>query len=547
MKPEPSAWVAEALEAHRAALQKHLETEHTLICAQLSAYLSAEFNIPPVNITTKQFVNSAVLASREASQSRKEQRQALEEPPVLNDMLVSPTDPPPGPQDEAQDGEDIVLNDAGRIMGEETVESFEKVDSKCARMSLRQIVSSPWFEATFCFFILLNTLTMAFEAQFRGLRIGVALGMGGSVEDWSGARRFLEHCGIFWGVLFTVEVVIKMVGLRFSFFRISWNWFDLAIVIVWIIDKLNLVKLPFGPMILRLFRLARLLRLLRLLKMSQVFDSLHLLTGSIRACGSILLWSMVLLLTVMIVCALCLNHLVKDFLIGEKHSLDARYAVAVYYGTTSRCIFTMFEITFGNFVPPARVLTENITEWYGVLFIVYRCVVGFAMLAVITGVFMQQTFKTAATSFDLMIIEKARQKREHLQMMNRFLKIADGSNDGVISWPEFSKLLQDDAIKLWLQAMGLEVSDGLSLFQLLSKGDGKITSQELVEGVASLKGGARSIDLHKMMTNADRMERLLMRIDKQLGMRTPGVPGAPPQRSPELHQCVAEWLHKADI
>ena len=53
----------------------------------------------------------------------------------------------------------------------------------------------------------------------------------------------------------------------------------------------------------------------------------------------------------------------------------------------------MFEITLGNWPPVARILQENVSEFYVAFSIIHKLVIGFAVIGVINGVFMQETFK----------------------------------------------------------------------------------------------------------------------------------------------------------
>merc|ERR1712061_39441 len=102
-----------------------------------------------------------------------------------------------------------------------------------------------------------------------------------------------------------------------------------------------------------------------------------------------------------------------------------------YFGTITRGMFTMFEITFGDWVPCGRVLKERIDEWFGLFILVYRMLVGFAMMKVITGIFLHETFKVAATDDDIMIMEKVRQTKKHVKKMQLLFEEADDSGDGV--------------------------------------------------------------------------------------------------------------------
>merc|ERR1712159_764168 len=56
------------------------------------------------------------------------------------------------------------------------------------------------------------------------------------------------------------------------------------------------------------------------------------------------------------------------------------------FGTFSRGMMTMAEITIANWVPVCRLLYE-VSELYGLIIIVYVVILNFAVLRVITGVF----------------------------------------------------------------------------------------------------------------------------------------------------------------
>jgi len=388
----------------------------------------------------------------------------------------------------------------------------------CAGM-MRDFVHSAYFETAFSLLIIMNTIVMIFEAQYKGIDAGWDIGYPTSVrpakEAWPFAAGILDVTEMFFGVVFTIEVLVKLVCLRLEFFTSAWNWFDLFIVSFWHVDLHTSSSLPMNPMILRLCRLARLMRLIKLVKMVTMFDALHLLIGSIRASFSTLLWAMVLLLSVMTICMLCFSHLLRDYILDETQPPDKRFIVYKYYGTASRGLLTMFEITLANWVNPARVLTENVDEAYVFFFMCYRSLVGFSLVTVITGVFMQLTLKCAAENYDLMIIQRQRHTTEHMKKMTRLFSAADHSGDGAVSWDEFATLLKDESVRLWLAAMELDPSDGKLLFDLLSEGNEHITPAQLIHGVSTLKGAARSIDLRVMMRSNERLMEQLRALEER--------------------------------
>merc|ERR1711971_733151 len=71
-------------------------------------------------------------------------------------------------------------------------------------------------------------------------------------------------------------------------------------------------------------------------------------------------------------------------------------------------------------------------------------------------------------------------------------------------------------LKTWLQALDIEAHDPNLLFDFLDNGDGQISAQELVGGIARLKGSARSVDLMALMQRHAKVESLVDSIDKRL-------------------------------
>nr|XP_014347370.1 PREDICTED: sodium channel protein 60E-like [Latimeria chalumnae] len=85
-------------------------------------------------------------------------------------------------------------------------------------------------------------------------------------EDFSVALYWFN---LIFTALFTVEAILKLLGLRLYYFTQAWNIFDILVVVFSIVgnilDSLS-ASLGFSPTILRVFRVVRLGRLLRLVR-----------------------------------------------------------------------------------------------------------------------------------------------------------------------------------------------------------------------------------------------------------------------------------------
>jgi hypothetical protein len=393
---------------------------------------------------------------------------------------------------------------------EDSAESNNGDDETKMVWTLQGFVKSVWFDCFFAGLILMNTLVMAAECQYQGFDVGHGMNLPGcnfpgckltrsAKSTWPGAEDAFRGLDVFFGCIFTFEVLIKLAVTKRDFVNSSWNWFDACIVCFWLVEKVVGAKLALDPMMLRLARLMKLLRVARMAKTIQAFDSLSVLIGSITASASVLLWSSVLLLMIQTMVALFLNSMLVDYMSNDANPREGRELLYGYFGTFTRSMMTMFELTLANWVPVSRALQDYVNEWYGLFMLSYKLAVGFAVVKVITGVFLHETFKVAASDDELMIVQKQRATQQHEQKMMRLFTQVDKSNDGLLSRQELKEALKDKRVKTWLSAMDIEVGDGDLLFDFLDNGDGQVTLLELIRGVARLKGNARSIDLVFMM------------------------------------------------
>lgn len=342
---------------------------------------------------------------------------------------------------------------------------------------------------------------------------------------------------LFFGIIFTIEIVLKLYVLRLKFFRSKWNWLDLIVVCLTLFELTAVaaddLPLSFAPM--RLVRLVRLLKLISFFRTFKAFDSLYLLTTALRQSLSILGWAVISLFVLQMTFALLLTEVLYAFYFCRESVPDggtgtqcadltdeemaAQNSVYTYYGTFLRCSFSMFEITLANWPPAARLLTENVHWSFMPLAVMHKLVFGFAVVGVITGVIMKETFKVAESDNQLMIWTKERQMQMHAKKMRALFAQADRSHDGTIDVNEFRVMMGHEWIRTWLASMELNPGDTDNLFSLLDVDhSGRITVEELIKGVSKLKGAARSIDLVTLM---DAQSLFFDQVRQNLGLDKP--------------------------
>eukprot|EP00931_Biecheleriopsis_adriatica_P058300 TRINITY_DN34660_c0_g1_i1.p1 TRINITY_DN34660_c0_g1~~TRINITY_DN34660_c0_g1_i1.p1 ORF type:complete len:211 (+),score=37.93 TRINITY_DN34660_c0_g1_i1:185-817(+) len=149
------------------------------------------------------------------------------------------------------------------------------------------------------------------------------------------------------------------------------------------------------------------------------------------------------------------------------------------------------------------------------LFIIYRCLVGFCVLNVVSAVFVQQTMMVAQKDQALFVQQRMRQTEEYTKRLKDVFRRLDISGDGVIQLEEFIELLDTPTMSYFMANLELESSDMMSLFSLMdTDGSGTIDLDEFMEGCKRLKGTAKSVDVALILAHTARMN---VKLDTLLG------------------------------
>jgi len=371
----------------------------------------------------------------------------------------------------------------------------------------QDIVNHNRFELFIAFVIMANAIVMCFEVQFRGFNVGHKLKYRGyektAEETWASAEITFSVLDWFFGAVFSLEFAVKLFSFGHSYFYVLWNCLDFFCVLAFVFDKVGSAFLPIQTQALRLLRMIRLFRLVRVLRNLESLDVLFVMTTAIRDMTSILFWAVSLLTVMLMTCALFLTQILQSTYFDGVSSSSMSDADLVknqmmyeYFGTTSRCMLSMFELALANWAPVTRLLSEETTEWFMLICVAHKLTIGFAVIGVINGVIMQETFKVAATDDMIMVRQKKRAKATLKKKMMNLLDALDHSDDGMLDYGEFEIIASQPDVKLWLGSMDIETDDIRTLFRLIDQdSSGYVSADELCARIARLKGTARSIDV----------------------------------------------------
>merc|ERR1712113_391038 len=102
-----------------------------------------------------------------------------------------------------------------------------------------------------------------------------------------------------------------------------------------------------------------------------------------------------------------------------------------------------------------RLLSESISEWFTLFCLCHKLTIGFAVVAVINGVLMQETFKVASTDDRLMATEKEKSVRVFQDKMYMLFREMDTDGGGTVTLDEFRSALSCKKLMSWLASMDL--------------------------------------------------------------------------------------------
>jgi hypothetical protein len=366
-----------------------------------------------------------------------------------------------------------------------------------------RLVRHPLFEILVATVIMSNVCVMAAQIQYDGFDHGRNLEYRGydvrKEDAWPHAETVFQVLDFMFGIIYCAELLLKMHALRCEWLRDCWNYFDLVIVICWLVETTfaGILTLPADATLLRTARLFKLLRLVKVIKTLQGFDSLYLLVTTLRGSFQILGWSCILLVAVQMLVAFTMWFLLTmTYFDNDYYPKDERREIFRYFGTFSRAMLSMFELTLANWPPICRALVETVNEWFMIFFVAHKLTMGFAVIGVINGVFMQETFKVASSDDSIMMRQRDRDVRIYGEKMSRLFQATDADSNGVVSIDEFGTVMQDPEIVKWMSTLEIPVRDHRDLFTLLDvDSNGVLTAEELVKGMLRLRGNAKSVDV----------------------------------------------------
>lgn len=361
--------------------------------------------------------------------------------------------------------------------------------------ALLTLVRSPSFDYVVGTCIVLNSVFIGYSADYARTHIE---------EDSPGWFRVVD---LFFTIFFAVELLLRMIAEREKFFLSKhsrlWNVFDLFVVGTAIVEEC--LSIASSTTVIRILRTLRLIRVLRFIRLMRFFNDLRAMVWGILHSINSLFWAIILLVIIMFVFAVYFTQAVTFFLQEDVHDREVELnateleALKVYFGSILMTIYTLFKAISGggdwqDYSDPLF----KISPVMGFFFCFYIAFAVFAVLNVVTGVFVDNSIKFIHEDEDIIIIEQTAARQKHINNVRKVFQRADVDASGKLTVEEFKRHLGNSYVQAYFRQMDLDIESlgAEGLFNLLDfDGDGVIDLEEFVFGCAHLKGNARSLDL----------------------------------------------------
>lgn len=383
-------------------------------------------------------------------------------------------------------------------------------------------VLSPKFDMIVGCLIVGNTLVMALELEYRGQKFKQTVlesctSECGRLELAEDFFFIMEH---FFTAVFAIELALQLKIIGWRFITSVSNCLDAIIVVVSMVDSWVLGPLGDDSMgnvaILRLVRLLRLAKVLRVVRVMKAFQSLRVLVGAVANSVGALGWSMTLLFVLELIGAIFMAQVLKPFMEDGRTDYDLREFIFLHFGTWSNAMFTIFEITMapGGFVRYRR-LYEEVHPLFGMFFVVYVCVVTFAVVRVITALFLKATLAASATDDLATQKEHAKRQAESIYHLKEEIEIERGAMTAIC----LRHLLQLKACRDWLKDASVEQSAATRLFMIMKNDQGCVDFDEWAVAMMQLANPQQHsaevvmnvYETRSILTRIQRMESIMLR------------------------------------
>lgn len=357
------------------------------------------------------------------------------------------------------------------------------------------IVYSPAFSYSITLLILLHVILLGVEVD---LSAAVALE---DMPSWFSTFNAVSVC------CFVVELILKFIALGCRGFWYGsdayWNIFDFIVIGVSVVDvvldfwaRMLSPSMSTGQLrLLRSIRFARALRSIRIVRLFRYIGALRTLALSILSTMVSLFWTLALLIILFYSFGVVLTQLVVE-----------------------HCMLTLFmAISQGLNWEDAMEPLREVSVLAVILVILYVVITVFAILNVVTGVFLNTAIESAGADKDVATIRQVHAKAQQVEALQQIFREIDRENDNEVNFEDVRNAMSSGELASFMESLGISTDDVRTLFMLLdSEHKGLIDLDEFVSGCMQLHGPAKSMQMAKMSYENKLTRQALQSLKKEI-------------------------------
>jgi len=390
------------------------------------------------------------------------------------------------------------------LMSSRAVEVLEQAKPQ-QNTRLFRVVKSAGFDLTFFFIIVVNSFFIGGELEYMAYN---------NVSE--PPLAFVVLRAVFMA-LFLVELLLRLLAERGQFFVSEdrvWNIFDLLLVIFSVSEfafELTLAgpsKVAQNLVLLRVARVLRVMRIVRVLRVMRTFTELRIMIHSIFCAVKQLFWTAMLVIVIMYTVAVLFTQGALDHRQGSGEEVPL---LVEHYGYLGRSFYSLLlaftgGADWGDLLDP----WFEVSHFYVFVFIAYIVLMHFAVINIVTAVFVESAVQTAQLDQDWIIQQEMAQENSFVQEIRRIFSRDKEATNQAITLEELEERLGDEGVRLRLKFLGLDVAEAWGLFRLLGGSrQGYLETADFALGCLRLRGQARSIDTATLMYENRQMLKAL--------------------------------------
>mmetsp|Transcript_65691 Transcript_65691/g.182852 ORF Transcript_65691/g.182852 Transcript_65691/m.182852 type:complete len:619 (+) Transcript_65691:106-1962(+) len=408
--------------------------------------------------------------------------------------------------------------------------------------SVQRLVTSQTFDSIMGFAIVLNCVSMGFDAHVEATDSATDL-----------HRQFVGVLEQAFTIVFTFEVLMKYVAFGWRAFMPyeeaeAWNLMDLVLVIFtgmlfsWVLPLVSLVTGVSNEnetvRTLLVLRAVRLLRLVRLFQKVPAFREAWLLIRGLGHSVRTLIWTFVVIGFMTYVFAIVglmvfvpsIRHAFGEVADSERH--EAAKRLWPYVGGLDLFMYTLIQVLLGDSFHSITRDFLVFVQWSWLYFYAYIGIGCVVMMNLVTAIIVDNALDSSRKDEALALRQKEIRKERDLAELHGLFTMMDADGSGTLSWQEFKASFKDPDMCMKWAMLDYRPEECKELFELLDDGDGEIETQEFFEGLARMKGAAQSKDIFRLQKTLDQYGGFAIGSPKTRGQNTP--------RSPKPHKVQFE-------